>query len=238
VTGAAGEDYAVAGDELVARVRGLWGEVATAAFPADGVKVVCAPGSRVCPPGWVGSVTVGGAGLVTVPSEDLLGRVWAAVDQYGIDGLAGSLRVTDTLGPALLAYADADGFRPAHGPVEWLEPGDPDLRALLDAVDPAEARESGLEGNDSRLAVVRDAGRVVAAAGWQDWPAGTAHVGVLTATGHRGRGLAGQVAGAVTAAALERRLLPQWRARVVPSQRVARRLGYRTLGRQFSVHPA
>jgi RimJ/RimL family protein N-acetyltransferase len=78
---------------------------------------------------------------------------------------------------------------------------------------------------------------VVAAAGWFDWPEATAHVGVLTAAGARGRGLAARVAAAVTGAALEQGLLPQWRARVVPSQRVARRLGYRVLGRQFSVRP-
>ena len=224
-------------DELVARVRGLWGEVAGVAFPAGGVAVAYAPRSRLCPAGWVGTVTVGGAGLVTVPVAELVGPVRAAVERVGIDGLAGPLRAVDTLGPAELAYADAAGFRPAPGPVEWLEPADPGLRPLLDAVPPAEAGESGLAEADSRLAVVRAGGVVVAAAGWHDWPAGTAHVGVLTAAGHRDRGLAGRVAGAVTAAALERGLLPQWRARVAPSQRVARRLGYRTLGRQLSVRP-
>jgi len=40
-----------------------------------------------------------------------------------------------------------------------------------------------------------------------------------------------------TADALAAGLLPQWRARVPASLRVAAKLGYRTLGRQFIVLP-
>jgi len=80
--------------------------------------------------------------------------------------------------------------------------------------------------------------RVVAAAGYHRWPAGTAHLGILTAPDVRGRGLATRAAAAATADALAAGLLPQWRARVPASLRVAAKLGYRTLGRQFSVLPA
>lgn len=254
-------------DELVGRVRALWAEVAGAELPGAGVRVVCAPGSRICPPGWVGTVTVAGAGLVTVPTEALLGPVRAAVDRHGIDGFAADLAVADTLGPAKLAYADHTTFRPAApaptagatgraagaagpgagmasagvqawlGPVEWVDSDDPGLRVLLTGVEPAEADEAGIGAHPGRVAVLRVAGSVVAAADHSPWPAGTAHVGVLTAATHRGRGLAGVVASAVTADALAAGLLPQWRARVPASRRVAARLGYRTLGRQFSVLP-
>ena len=63
-------------------------------------------------------------------------------------------------------------------------------------------------------------------------------LGVLTARDARGRGHATLVAAAATADALAAGLLPQWRARVPASQRVAAKLGYRTLGHQLSVHLA
>ncbi|WP_347336090.1 GNAT family N-acetyltransferase [Streptomyces sp. Root1304] len=76
---------------------------------------------------------------------------------------------------------------------------------------------------------------VVAAAGYEAWPESTAHVSVLTAAGHRGRGLARRTASAAVAHALEAGLMPQWRARTVESRAVARALGFRELGVQLSV---
>jgi RimJ/RimL family protein N-acetyltransferase len=212
-------------DELVGRVRGLWGEVAGATLPADGVRVVHAEGSRICPPGWVGSVTIEGATLVVAPTA-------AVAEQVGAVGVEGLARV-DELGPAALAYLDAS---PPLVPVEWLPAEARDLRDLYEAVEPAELDESGLEGLP--VAVLRDGrGVVVAAAGWHPWPASTSHIGVLAAERVRGRGLATVVAGAVSGEALRAGLLPQWRARVPASIRVAAKLGYRTLGHQRSVKP-
>ncbi|WP_091291657.1 GNAT family N-acetyltransferase [Micromonospora halophytica] len=74
--------------------------------------------------------------------------------------------------------------------------------------------------------VIRDGGRVVAAAGYRRWPSSVAHLGVLTSSDCRGRGLAGAVASAAVAEALRNELLPQWRARPEPSRRLARRLGF------------
>jgi hypothetical protein len=54
----------------------------------------------------------------------------------------------------------------------------------------------------------------------------------------RGRRLATHLAAAATADALTAGMLPQWRARVGPSQRIAATLGYRVLGEQVSLRLA
>lgn len=298
-------------DELVARVRGLWAEVAGVELPERGLRVVCAPGSRMCPPGWVGSVSIGTAVLVTAPTAAAAARVEAALAGVPADRLravlaghpvarddagaaaepadrvravfagpqvseglgaqlpnpAGPIRgprrgsalvaggagkgsaagvelaVDTVLGPAQLAYVDAANFDAGSGatggtgPAEWVSSDA--LRELFDAADPAEVDESGLAGiGAGRVAVVREDGRIVAAAGHHQWPANTAHLGLLTARDARGRGLATRVAAAATADALAAGLLPQWRARVPASQRVAAKIGYRSLGHQLSVHLA
>ncbi|MGW3829145.1 GNAT family N-acetyltransferase [Streptomyces sp. NPDC005071] len=76
---------------------------------------------------------------------------------------------------------------------------------------------------------------VVAAAGYRAWPRRTAHISVLTAPGWRGRGLARVTGSATTTHALAAGLLPQWRARVPESRRVAIALGFRELGAQLSI---
>ena len=116
--------------------------------------------------------------------------------------------------------------------MEWV--GEAELSELIGAVTPAEAQESGVAGLH-RAAVVREDGRIVAAAGWASWPAQTAHLCVLTAADARGRGLATRAAAAATADALAAGRLPQWRARIGTSQRVAAKLGYRVLGEQLSL---
>ena len=75
----------------------------------------------------------------------------------------------------------------------------------------------------------------MAAAGYRDWPCDTAHVSVLTAAAARGRGLARVTGSAAVSHAIENHRLPQWRARVEASQRVARALGFRELGSQVSI---
>lgn len=274
-------------DELVARVRALWAEVGGAELPPAGVLVVCSPGSRICPPGWIGSVSVAGAVLVTAPTPHQAAQLTAALAELragaaistaagsprsgpaeapphsdpaaepgggpavaphgaaaawvggsvsDVDRMLGGLAADGTLGPARLAYLQGADFVGASG-AERVPPGQ--LGELFDAAGPDEVEESGLDGiAAATVAVVREGGRIVAAAGWHPWPAGTAHVGVLTAADARGRGLATRVAAAASADALAAGRLPQWRARVPASIRVAEKLGYRLLGRQFSVHPA
>lgn len=75
---------------------------------------------------------------------------------------------------------------------------------------------------------------VLAAAGYRHWPAATAHFSVLTAPAARGRGLARVAASAAVTHALVAGRLPQWRARVPASRRVAQSLGFEELGVQIS----
>ncbi|MFI7419333.1 GNAT family N-acetyltransferase [Nonomuraea sp. NPDC049684] len=209
--------------------------------------MVVSAGSGMCPPGWTGIVVLDGGALVTVPDaglgEPLRQALRAAVSDDGDDlarlseRLSEGLVVREVLGPATLAYVDADAFVPCHAgaEVESLTPGDPEVGALLAAVSERDADESGLAEAGSAVWVVRAGGEVVAAAGYRTWLDTAAHLSVLTAEGFRGRGLARAVASAAVADALGAGLLPQWRARPEASRRVARALGFRELGSQVSL---
>ncbi|MFJ6581477.1 GNAT family N-acetyltransferase [Streptomyces sp. NPDC091368] len=233
---------------LLLKARRLWEELAHApgSFPASGVTVTVSPDSALSPPGWIGVVALGGSALVTVPSPAAATAVRAALAGLPVESLVdeASLRdvlpVAGVLGPAALAYASAGGFRPAPGPwtVERL-PGDhPALRALEEASGREETEEAALDDITSPACVIREQGRVVAAAGHRAWPRRTAHLSVLTAPEARGRGLARTAASAAAADALAAGLLPQWRARPPASRRVAAALGFEELGTQVSLEPA
>jgi GNAT superfamily N-acetyltransferase len=227
---------------IVSRVRALWSRLAAVpvTFASDGgVTVVVSPESALCPPGWAGIVVVGGAGIATAPDPDTaqvlrraLGRLPASA-ATDIARVRAEVPITDVLGPATLAYLDAAQFRaPPPVPVQRI---DGNLDDLLACVPADEAGESGLADLTSDAFVVRDGGRVVAAAGYHCWLDTTAQLCVLTAPDHRGRGLATAVAAAAVQHALADGLLPQWRARIDPSRRVARALGFRELGAQLSI---
>ncbi|MGW2939779.1 GNAT family N-acetyltransferase [Streptomyces sp. NPDC001156] len=83
--------------------------------------------------------------------------------------------------------------------------------------------------------MVRAGGGVIAAAGYQSWPGGIAHVCVLTDPAWRARGLAQVTASATVAHAFAAGLLPQWRARPLASRRVASALGFQEWGAQLSI---
>lgn len=226
--------------------RQMWSALAgvPVAFVAGEVSVVVAAESRWCPPGWSGIVTLGGATAATVPDARLVEPVRSALLASPFGGLESSthlaslrdrLQVGGILGPTALAYLDAGAFTPVDDQVEWLPAGHPAVGALLEAAGSEDAGESGIAGITSPAFVLRDGDRVVAASGYTVWPSGVAHLGVLTDPGHRTRSLARRVASAASAHALENGLLPQWRARVEPSRRVAAALGYREFGLQLSV---
>ncbi|MFD7912851.1 GNAT family N-acetyltransferase [Streptomyces sp. NPDC059752] len=113
--------------------------------------------------------------------------------------------------------------------------GDRGLAALLALAGEEEAGESGLEDVSSPAFCLRRGDEVVAAAGYRSWPQSVAHLSVLVSPHGRGRRLARAVASAAVAHALGAGLLPQWRARPGPSQRVAVALGFHELGAQLSV---
>ncbi|WP_322973143.1 GNAT family N-acetyltransferase [Peterkaempfera griseoplana] len=184
---------------------------------------------------------------MTAPSEgaavmvrDALGML-SAEAVTDADAVREVLPVARVLGPATLAYASADGFRPAVASsvtVEQLPGEHPDLRDLEKSAGEEDAGEAGLWEITSPAFVVRENGQVVAAAGYRCWPSRTAHISVLTAPGWRERGLARVTGSATTAHALAAGLLPQWRARVPASRRVAAALGFRELGVQLSIELA
>ncbi|UCM89427.1 GNAT family N-acetyltransferase [Streptomyces marincola] len=243
----------MATDVLLAGARERWETWARApvSFPgAGGVCVVASPDSGLSPPGWVGLVALGGSAIVTAPRPDTAAVVRAAVGSLPGDAVTDAeavravLPVTDVLGPAALAYASADGFRPVaadEANVRRLPQGAAGSGALDDLVDQVtdeEAAEAGIVGITSPAFVVRSGGRVVAAAGYEVWPDRVAHVCVLTGARWRGRGLARAVGSAAVAHAFAAGLLPQWRARGPASRRVAAALGFRKLGAQLSIQLA
>ncbi|MCY1140141.1 GNAT family N-acetyltransferase [Actinoplanes sp. Pm04-4] len=243
-------------DLLVEHARRLWAGLAGAPveFGADGLEVVVSSSSRLCPPGWVGIVRVSEGVIATAPDERSADVVRRGLGGLGaaaltdVDVVRGRLPVEDVLGPATLAYCDADGFRAgadecraaadgvragADDGVERVAVGE--LGSLIGRVSDDERGEAGLEDIDSAAFVLRSAGEIVAASGYEVWPTGTAHLSVLTDPRHRGRGLARSVASAAVRDALRAGLVPQWRARPEPSRRLARALGFRELGAQLSI---
>jgi GNAT superfamily N-acetyltransferase len=216
---------------LLDDARDLWTALAGVpiAFSSGRLEVGVSPRSRICPPSWVGVVVLGDAAIATTPdqpSADRLRRAWTDLDH-----LMEALTWIDALGPATLAYLDPAGFRPA----ERATGTGGELETLFAAVDPAELQECGVDKITSTAFTITDGDRVVAAAGYTTWLDRAAHVSILTARDHRGRGLATAVASAAVADAVARGLLPQWRTRIEHSRRVARTLGFRELGAQLSL---
>jgi GNAT superfamily N-acetyltransferase len=221
------EDVSVV-DAVVVRARRLWEELAGGRFPGAGTaRVIKNPASRLCPPGWAGIVRLDDSTLATAPTDAAARLLRQTLDPT-------ALPVLDQLGPAQLAYL-SELPAATDDAIEWTD--EAGLSQLVDAVPSDDADESGIPGLQ-RAVVIRQGGRTVAAAGWAPWPAQVAHLCVLSHPAVRGRGLASRVAAAATADALAAGMLPQWRARVGPSQRIAATLGYRVLGEQLSLRLA
>jgi hypothetical protein len=69
-------------DELLDRVRRVWAQlpnVPAGSFACDSARVLGSEGSQICPSGWVGVVELGGAVVVTVPSERAAERLRVAL---------------------------------------------------------------------------------------------------------------------------------------------------------------
>ena len=232
---------------LIARVRGLWEYLAgTVAGFDPAISVAVSPRSCLCPPGWAGIVLIGDAALATAPDHGTARLVEQALSDLPAASLTGAevlsrrLRIAGILGPATLAYLDPADFRPQHGvaitgPLDLDHPG---LRQFLMAAGPDDLEESGMQEIIPPAFAIHEHGQVVAAAGYRDWPCGTAHLSVLTAASARGRGLARAAASAAVAYAIGQGRLPQWRARSEESRRIARALGFRELGSQVSIRLA
>ncbi|MCL8011385.1 GNAT family N-acetyltransferase [Streptomyces sp. AS02] len=233
-------------DPLLKQAQSVWETLAAVPVsfpPVGGLNVVTSPASQLAPPSWAGILVLGDAAIVTAPTDragQVLRRGLAGMPISALtsaEAVRAVLPAEEVLGPAVLGYVSHDGFRlvPTVCSVERLAPGHQDLMTLVESVPPEDAGESGMDEITSAAFVVRKGAEVVAAAGFQAWPAAAAHLCVLTAPGERGRGLARQVASAAVAQALADGLLPQWRARLMASRNVARALGFRELGSQLSL---
>lgn len=231
-------------DAVSAHARALWVELADVpvGFVSGQSSVVVSPGSRMCPAGWCGAVRVGDSVIVTAPdavAAEVVREVSARISVRGMvvaERVSAALPVADMLGPAALAYASAETFRPvsAQRGSEQVLGEDAGLVELLESSGADDRAESGLDEITSPAFVVRSGGKVVSAAGYRSWPHRTAHVSVLTAPGRRGHGLARAAAGAAVEHALAQGLVPQWRARTPESRRVAEVLGFLEVGAQLS----
>ena len=210
---------------LTARARELWECLAGAAAGfAPALSVAVTPRSYLCPAGWAGIVVLGSAALATAPDHDtarlieqaLSGQPAASLTDTEV--LSSRLPAAEILGPASLAYLDPAEFRPQPGDAVTTPAGldHPGFRQFLLAADPDDVEESGIGEITTPAFAIREHGQVVAAAGYRDWPCGTAHLSVLTAPAARGRGLAQTAASAAVAHAIAEGRLPQWRARPRP----------------------
>jgi GNAT superfamily N-acetyltransferase len=221
----------------------MWRTLSTSdtAFEREGVVIVAAdPGlSR---PGWTGVVVLGGAAVVTTPPA-LLDRVSAAlapVDDVALltsrDFMAARFgKLEESRGPAVLAYGDVapESSGTVAGP---LDVGDRLVGEVLAGATADERDESGLAETESGVFVAVAGDRPVAASGFRLWPEQVAHMSVLTASTHRGRGFGRVAASAALDAASAADFVFQWRAvgTNVASIALAATLGLEQIGRQFS----
>lgn len=196
-----------------------------------------------------------GTGVTWVPREDLdsvivveLGTAMAVAAPTRALALLetqhrATLRdasATAALLPGSLAIGSAHllftGNRPA-APSHAVVPGDDrDLVKVRAAVAEDEWAEAGVEPMERHWAV-RDGREPRAVAGYQRWHTTIAHIGVVVASGHRGRGYASAAATGAVSAAIDAGLIAQWRCRVgnAASLRLAHRLGFTRIGAQSAV---
>lgn len=196
-------------------------------------------GSRgIAPQGWTGVVRLGDAYLIEAGDADaaVLDLLRNLDDPSDVEQVTTSLHPADTLGPGELGYLpvgaevadlDCDG--------ELREVPVDSLRGWLASLPADDVDESSIADMDRVLVLYRDEG-VLGAAGHLDWPAQIGHVGVLVSPEARGQGVGGCLGAAATRWVLEHGRTPQWRAATsnAASRRVARRIGYHEMGRQFS----
>ena len=231
---------------LILRARTVWEGLASVpvAF-ALVVRVVVSPRSRLCPPGWAGLVVIAGAAIATAPDEDTRQTMQRALGTVPAASVADAtvfgreLVIADILGPAFLAYLDPADFRQTPGQAgAGLDISSLALRRFLAETDASDLAESGIAEISSPAFVIHEEDRIIAVAGYRDWPGQVAHLSVLTTAHARARGLGSAVASAAVMHALGQGKLPQWRARPEASRRIARRLGFRELGAQVSIRLA
>jgi GNAT superfamily N-acetyltransferase len=209
----------------------------------EGSQVVVDPDSWLAPRGWIGILAIGTTITVSVPRPDLEARVHGALQGLTADGATTPEIVTPrmpptraSLGPAALFYPPS---RFAVSSREHDEASSAELADLLAAASVDDLDESGIAHVDGPTFVSRASdGRVAAASGYRRWPNAVAHLSVLTHPAHRRQGHGRRASSLAVQHAIADALLPQWRARPIASQELARTLGLLAVGAQFSLQPA
>lgn len=142
------------------------------------------------------------------------------------------------IGPATVRYADSTTLRPIDDDrVRLLTNTDlPSVESLRRAVDPTEWEHGG-SGTDDRLAGAFVDGELAALAGYEVWGGAIAHLAIVTHPAYRRRGLAAPAVSLLAREALDRGLVPQYRALEsnTPSIAISDRLGFLPYARSLAI---
>ncbi len=141
-----------------------------------------------------------------------------------------------SLGSVVLSYTDS--YLPADDLVALPVSDDPAAAADLERqCPPDEVTDAGLSAAGTALVVLDEEDNPLAGAGLTEWQGIIAQLSVLTGPSRRREGY-GRAAGVLAVnEALDRGLVPQWRARddQPASRRLGRTLGFVPVGRQTTV---
>lgn len=180
------------------------------------------------------------ADLVRPHAYSVLGALAAGADADAASWHRVFGDVEAVIGPAALRYADHGTFRPLppSPSVRLLGRDDlPAAAALETACSPTEWEHGGIAVGRDVAAGTFVGGELAALAGYEVWDGVIAHVSVVAHPAHRRRGHAAAAVSRVTAEALERGLIPQYRALEsnTPSLAIAERLGFHPYARSVAV---
>ena len=194
---------------------------------------------------WI--LVVGEAPLVSLPPSLMVqlaasARAWSntlVADPAALAEALEGVSFSKIVGPAWIGYpTEGSRHRMPASRARVLTQGDMGAVARLRSLCAAEAWEHG--GSDPAsmptFGTWSDPGELVALAGYKVWGESIAHIYVVTAPAHQGRGHASAVVSCAAQHALQAGLLPQFRtlASNEAAMRVAMRLGFETYG--FSVY--
>ncbi|MDF1701841.1 MAG: GNAT family N-acetyltransferase [Planctomycetota bacterium] len=199
-------------------------------------------GRMTAAPGiWI--LLVGPAPLVSAPSAAVdsiadRARGWSrarVMDPAALAKDVEHLEVGTIVGPAFIGYGTAEtlDLAQARG-ARVLTPTDEAAVARLRAACADEAWEHG--GSDARavptFGCFDERGELLALAGYRTWAQEIAHLSIVAAPEHQGRGHASSAVACAAQHALEAGLLPQYRtlAANAPSMGIARKLGFECYG--------
>ncbi|MDJ0523201.1 MAG: GNAT family N-acetyltransferase [Planctomycetota bacterium] len=193
---------------------------------------------------WI--LVVGPAPLVSLPQAayDTLAeraRDWSPAlveDPAALTAAIAPRRAEKIIGPAFIGYGTSDtlDLTPASR-ARPLTPADDEAVAALRAACSEEAWDHG--GTDPHavpaFGCFDERGRLMALAGYKTWGEAIAHIAIVSAPEHRGRGLGTAAVACAAQHAISTGLLPQYRtlAANAPSMGIARKLGFERYG--FSV---